>query len=84
MQLPQAKAGARSVILSAAARKILAGQLEGHQSEWVFPTPAGRPYSREQIGKVFRRFARGSAARPGSPAAEGRGPPSLAGRAGAM
>jgi integrase len=26
-------------------------------SEWVFPKPDGRPYSREQVGKVFRRAA---------------------------
>jgi integrase len=58
--LPKAKAGARPVILSDAARKILQGQLEGSKSEWVFPGPQGRPYSREQIGKVFRRAARGA------------------------
>jgi integrase len=57
--LPQAKAGARPVILSEAARKIVGAQLEAHpKSELVFPGPGGRPYSREQIGKVFRRHAR--------------------------
>jgi integrase len=57
--LPQAKAGARPVILSEAARKIVQGQLEAHPgADLVFPGPGGRPYSREQIGKVFRRAAR--------------------------
>jgi len=57
--LPQAKAGARPVILSDAARKIIQAQLEDHQgAELVFPGPGGRPYSREQVGKVFRRAAR--------------------------
>ena len=57
--LPRAKAGARPVILSDAARKIVKGQLEAHAgAELVFPGPGGRPYSREQIGKVFRRHAR--------------------------
>ena len=26
----------------------------------VFPGPDGCPYSREQVGKIFRRFARGA------------------------
>jgi integrase len=57
--LPHAKAGARPVILSGAARKIVQAQLEAPTgSELVFPGPSGRPYSREQIGKVFRRSAR--------------------------
>ncbi len=57
--LPEAKAGARPVILSEAARKVMRQQLESHaDSEWVFPGPNGRPYSREQIGKMFRRAAR--------------------------
>lgn len=72
--LPQAKAGARPVILSGDARKILGGQLEGHSRAWVFPQvrPAttkreaavlDRPYSREQVGKVFRRAARAAGLR---------------------
>jgi integrase len=56
--LPKAKAGARPVILSEAARKILQTQLESHSADLVFPRPNGRPYSREQVGKVFRRAAR--------------------------
>jgi integrase len=57
--LPTAKAGARPVILSDAARKILRGQLDGHAGDLVFPRPDGRPYSRKQIGIAFRRAARG-------------------------
>ncbi len=30
-------------------------QLEDHSSEWVFPNPEGRPYSRVHIGRVFRK-----------------------------
>jgi integrase len=59
--LPRAKAGARPVMLSQSARKLLQAQLEGQDGPLVFPNPDGRPYSREQIGKVFRRFARGAA-----------------------
>jgi integrase len=63
VMLPQAKAGARPVILSEAARKILSRQLEEHSGELVFPGPGGRPYSREQIGKMFRRAARAAGLR---------------------
>jgi len=61
--LQRAKAGARPVILSDAARKLLQGQLEHGAGSWVFPGPEGRPYSREQIGKAFRRAARGAGLR---------------------
>jgi len=37
VMLPRAKAGARPVILSGQAQKILRTQLEGHEGEWVFP-----------------------------------------------
>jgi hypothetical protein len=58
--LPRAKAGARPVILSEPHGKIVQAQIETHSgSHLVFPGPAGRPYSREQIGKVFWRHARG-------------------------
>jgi len=56
--LPRAKAGARPVILSGEAQKILRGQLEAHESEWVFPAPSGRPYGRSRISVVWRRAAR--------------------------
>jgi integrase len=59
--LPRAKAGARPVILSAAAQKIIRQQLEGHpDSAWVFPGAHGRPLSRVQISRVFRRGTRGA------------------------
>lgn len=56
--LPQAKAGARPVILSDAARKILQQQLEAHSGEWVFPNPDGQPWSRYYVSHVFRKAAR--------------------------
>jgi integrase len=58
--LPQAKAGARPVILGQDARKILQRQLEGHDKEWAFPSPAGGPYSRVHISRVFLKAARGA------------------------
>ena len=58
VMLPRAKAGARPVILSGEAQKILRGQLAGHESEWVFPGPSGGPYDRSYIGRLFRRAAR--------------------------
>jgi integrase len=59
VMLPKAKAGARPVILSADAQKILGRQLEANpESEWVFPGPDGRPYDRSYIGRVFRRAAK--------------------------
>lgn len=56
--LPRAKGGARSVMLSEGARKILQGQLEAHGKAWVFPSPEGVPYSRIHISRVFRKAAR--------------------------
>jgi integrase len=61
--LPQAKAGARPVVLSAAAQKVLRARLEAHDGALVFPGPQGRPYSREKIGKAFRRAARAAGLR---------------------
>jgi integrase len=61
--LPQAKAGARPVILSAEAQKTLRGQLDGHKSDWVFPGPDGRPYARSHISRTFRRAARAAGLR---------------------
>lgn len=62
--LPQAKAGARAVVLSADAQKILHHQLQAHPgSEWVFPGPDGRPYDRSYIGRLFRRAARAAGLR---------------------
>lgn len=61
--LPKAKAGARPVILSGEAQKLLRGQLETHASEWVFPSPNGRPYDRRWVGKRFRTAARAAGLR---------------------
>ncbi len=58
--LPRAKAGARPVVLSTEAQKVLRKQLESHACEWVFPNPAGRPYSRVHVSRVFRKAARGA------------------------
>ena len=59
VMLPKAKAGARPVILSADAQKVLRHVIGANpESEWVFPGPAGRPYDRSYIGRVFRRAAR--------------------------
>ncbi len=64
VMLPRAKAGARPVILNAAAQKVLRDQLDAHpHSELVLAGPRGRPYSREQIGKAFRRAARAAGLR---------------------
>lgn len=63
VMLPRAKAGARPVILSAEAQKILRKQLEEHESEWVFPNPDGRPYDRSYVGRVFRKASRGGGLR---------------------
>jgi integrase len=61
--LPRAKGGARSVILSRSAQVLLRESLASHGSEWVFPNRAGSPYSREQIGRVFRRATRAAGLR---------------------
>ncbi len=58
--LPRAKAGARPVVLSQDARKMLRLQLEGHDKEWVFPGLDGAPYSRVHVSRVFRKAARGA------------------------
>jgi integrase len=58
--LPRAKGGARPVVLSAAARRILQAQLEAHGKAWVLPGPEGAPYSRIHVGRVFRQAARGA------------------------
>jgi len=61
--LPRAKAGARPVVLGADTQKILQRQLQSHASEWVFPGPEGRPYSRVHISRVFRKAARAAGLR---------------------
>ena len=61
--LPRAKAGARAVVLSAEAQKLLRRVLEAASEAqaaagWVFPSPAGRPYERNYVGRVWARAAR--------------------------
>jgi integrase len=64
VMLPRAKAGARPVILSAEAQKLLAHQLEQHPaSEWVFPNPDGAPYSRVHVSRLFRKASRAAGLR---------------------
>jgi integrase len=83
IMLPKAKAGARPVILSGEAQKILRRQLEAVDqahaeaarkaaeggdvvrpvSEYVFPGPAGAPFERSYVGRVFRRAARAAGLR---------------------
>ena len=58
--LPRAKAGARPVVLSQEARKLLHRPLEAHDKDWVFPGPDGAPYSRVHVSRVFRKAARGA------------------------
>jgi integrase len=64
LELPTTKTEPRYVVLSAAAQKILRGQLEAHpDSEWVFVGPDGRPYTRVHISRVFRKAARAAGLR---------------------
>jgi len=58
LMLPKTKTEPRPVILSGEAQKILRGQLERHTSEWVFPNPDNRPYTRVHVSRVFRKAAR--------------------------
>jgi integrase len=58
--LPRAKGGARPVILSQDARKLLQHQLEAHDKAWVVPGPDGVPYSRIRVSRVFRKAPRGA------------------------
>jgi hypothetical protein len=63
---PSPRPSLGNVMLRALARKILQGQMENDvpacdcsaaegAHEHVFPKPNGRSYSREQVGKAFRR-----------------------------
>ena len=63
VRLPRAKGGARSVILSETARKLLQGQLECHASEWIFPNAEDQPYTRMYVSRVFRKAARAAGLR---------------------
>jgi integrase len=61
--LPRAKAGARPVILSGEAQKVLRERLDAHESAWAFPAPHGGPYERCYVGRVFRKAARAAGLR---------------------
>jgi integrase len=62
--LQQTKTEPRAVVLSADAQKLLRGQLEAHpDSDWIFPSSAGRPYERSYVGRVFRRASCGAGLR---------------------
>jgi integrase len=61
--LPRAKAGARPVILSEAARKIVQAQLESHDGELVFPNAGGRRCGRHYVSHAFRKAARAAGLR---------------------
>src|SRR5262249_54092459 len=61
--LPRAKAGARPVVLSQDAQKLLQRQLELNNKAWVFPSPDGVPYSRVHVSRVFRKATRGAGLR---------------------
>jgi integrase len=63
IMLPRAKAGARAVILSGEAQKVLRAQLDAHESAWAFPAPSGNPYHRETVSERFRRAARAAGLR---------------------
>jgi integrase len=63
VMLPKAKAGARPVVLSAEAQKILRSQLEAHESPWLFPGPDGAPYSRIHVSRVFRKASQAAGLR---------------------
>jgi integrase len=68
VMLPRAKAGARPVILSGEAQKALGRRLEAASEAtaaagWLFPGPDGLPYSREHVGRVWRRAARSAGLR---------------------
>ena len=56
--LPRTKTGPATVVLSAPAAEILRVQLDVHHSEWVFPSPVDRPYSRVHVERVWRKAAR--------------------------
>ncbi len=56
--LHKTKTGPAQVVLSAEARDLLERQLDSHRSEWVFPAPHGKPYSRIHVSRVWRKAAR--------------------------
>ncbi len=58
IRLPKSKTGPGIVVLSQEARALLQTQLDSHGSEWVFPAPHGRPYTRGHVTSVWRAAAK--------------------------
>jgi integrase len=56
--LPATKSGPRVVTLGRDAATLLRRQLDRHKDALVFPSPAGVPYSRVHISRVWRRAIR--------------------------
>jgi len=56
--LPKAKGGPGTVVLNREAKTLLEEQLASHESEWVFPSPTGGPYSRGHFSRRWREAAR--------------------------
>lgn len=56
--LPRTKTEPRHVVLNQEAQEILKRVLESHASEWVFPSPDNRPYSRVHVGREWRKASR--------------------------
>jgi integrase len=63
VMLPRAKAGARPVMLSGEAQKVLRGHPGSHPSDWVVPGPDDRSYERSYVSRVFRKAARAAGLR---------------------
>jgi integrase len=61
--LPETKTGPRPVALGMEAAGLLRAQLARHGGPLVFPSPAGRPYSRVHISRIWRRAIRGAGRR---------------------
>jgi integrase len=59
IEFPKSKRrGENIVTLNAEAIGLLESVLNSHDSDWVFPNPHGRPYSRVHISRLWRKVAR--------------------------
>ncbi len=61
--LPRTKTEPRHVVLNAEAQTILTRILNGHTSEWVFPSSDDRPYGRHYVSKIWRKASRAAGLR---------------------
>ncbi len=61
--LPRTKTEPRHVVLNREAQGIMIRVLNGPASEWVFPSPEGRPYSRHTVSKIWRKASRAAGLR---------------------